>query len=77
MVRIFQATELAVLTNACWRQPKIDHFAVFEHFTHVVGVAKILRFEHDLKHFPEYIATQERGSGFAEFVKSLSYNWNF
>jgi hypothetical protein len=39
-----------------------------------VGVAKILRFEHDLKHFPEYIATQERGSGFAEFVKSLSYN---
>jgi hypothetical protein len=47
---------------------------MFEHFRHSVGVANILRFEHDLKHLPKYIASQERGAGFAEFVKSLSYN---
>ena len=45
---------------------------MFEHFKHSVGVANILRFEHDLKHLPKYIAMQERGAGFAEFVKSLS-----
>jgi HAD superfamily hydrolase (TIGR01484 family) len=45
---------------------------MFEHFTHSVGVANILRFEHDLKHLPKYIASQERGTGFAEFVKLIS-----
>jgi hydroxymethylpyrimidine pyrophosphatase-like HAD family hydrolase len=45
---------------------------MFEHFKHSVGVANILRFEHDLKHLPKYIAMQERGTGFAEFVKSIS-----
>ena len=45
---------------------------MFEHFKHSVGVANILRFEHDLKHLPKYIAMQERGAGFGEFVKLLS-----
>jgi hydroxymethylpyrimidine pyrophosphatase-like HAD family hydrolase len=42
-----------------------------EHFTHSVGVANIRRFEQDLKHLPTYIATQERGAGFAEVCSSL------
>jgi hypothetical protein len=36
-----------------------------------VGVANIRRFENELKHLPEYIATQERGAGFSEVVTSL------
>ena len=44
---------------------------MFEHFTHSVGVANIRRFEQDLKHLPTYIATQERGAGFAEVCSSL------
>jgi hydroxymethylpyrimidine pyrophosphatase-like HAD family hydrolase len=44
---------------------------MFEHFTHSVGVANILRFEKELQHLPEYIATQERGAGFSEVVTSL------
>ena len=44
---------------------------MFEHFTHSVGVANIRRFENELKHLPEYIATQERGAGFSEVAKIL------
>jgi hydroxymethylpyrimidine pyrophosphatase-like HAD family hydrolase len=44
---------------------------MFEHFTHSVGVANIKRFENELKHLPQYIANQERGAGFAEFVNLL------
>ena len=44
---------------------------MFEHFTHSVGVANIRRFEHELKHLPKYIATQERGAGFAELANAL------
>ncbi len=44
---------------------------MFEHFTHSVGVANIRQFENNLKHFPKYIATQERGAGFAEVQRSL------
>jgi hypothetical protein len=44
---------------------------MFEHFTHSVGVANIKRFENELKHLPQYIANQERGAGFAEFVNFL------
>jgi HAD superfamily hydrolase (TIGR01484 family) len=44
---------------------------MFEHFTHSVGVANIKRFETELKHLPQYIANQERGAGFAEFVNLL------
>jgi hypothetical protein len=44
---------------------------MFEHFTHSVGVANIRRFENELKHLPEYIATQERGAGFSEVSNIL------
>jgi len=44
---------------------------MFEHFTHSVGVANIRRFENELKHLPEYIATQERSAGFSEVVNTL------
>ena len=44
---------------------------MFEHFTHSVGVANIRRFENELKHLPEYIATQERGAGFSEVINIL------
>ena len=44
---------------------------MFEHFTHSVGVANIMRFENKLKHFPQYIASKERGAGFAEVAKVL------
>ena len=44
---------------------------MFEHFTHSVGVANIRRFEKELKHLPTYIATQERGAGFAEVCQRL------
>jgi HAD superfamily hydrolase (TIGR01484 family) len=44
---------------------------MFEHFTHSVGVANIRRFENELKHLPEYIATQERGAGFSEVANIL------
>ena len=44
---------------------------MFEHFTHSVGVANIMRFENELKHLPQYIASKERGAGFAEVAKAL------
>ena len=44
---------------------------MFEHFIHSIGVANIKRFENELNHLPKYIATQERGAGFAEVVKAL------
>ena len=44
---------------------------MFEHFTHSVGVANILRFKNELQHQPEFIATQERGAGFSEVVNTL------
>ena len=44
---------------------------MFEHFTHSVGVANIRRFENELKHLPKYIASNERGAGFAELTDAL------
>jgi HAD superfamily hydrolase (TIGR01484 family) len=44
---------------------------MFEHFTHSFGVANIKRFVTKLKHLPAYIATHERGKGFAEICKAL------
>ena len=44
---------------------------MLEHFTHSVGVANIKRFENELKHLPQYIASKERGAGFAEVAKVL------
>jgi hypothetical protein len=34
-------------------------------------VANIRRFENELKHLPKYIASNERGAGFAELVNTL------
>jgi HAD superfamily hydrolase (TIGR01484 family) len=45
--------------------------AMFQHFTHSVGVANIRRFEAQLTHLPRYITPSERGAGFAEVVKCL------
>ena len=45
--------------------------AMFQNFTHSVGVANIRRFESQLTHLPLYIAPSERGAGFAEVVKIL------
>ena len=49
---------------------------MFEHFTHSVGVANIKRFENELKHLPKYVASKERGAGFAELVNALLQNSN-
>jgi HAD superfamily hydrolase (TIGR01484 family) len=45
--------------------------AMFQHFTHSVGVANIRRFEAQLTHLPRYITPSERGAGFAEVAKML------
>lgn len=45
--------------------------AMFEHFTHSVGVANIRQFESQLTYLPRYIAPSERGAGFSEVVKML------
>jgi HAD superfamily hydrolase (TIGR01484 family) len=50
---------------------------MFEHFTHSVGVANIRRFEKELKHLPQYIATQERGAGFSEVVTTIQDSQKF
>lgn len=44
---------------------------MFEAFDNSVGVANIRRFEADLTHPPHYIATHERGAGFAEVARSI------
>ena len=49
---------------------------MFEHFTHSVGVANIKRFENELKHLPKYVASKERGAGFAEVANALLKNSN-
>ena len=45
--------------------------AMFEHFTHSVGVANIAHFAPQLTHLPRYVATAERGAGFAEVARAL------
>jgi HAD superfamily hydrolase (TIGR01484 family) len=45
--------------------------AMFEHFTHSVGVANIRRFADQITHLPRYIAPSERGAGFAEVAKAI------
>ena len=45
--------------------------AMFEHFTHSVGVANIRRFEAQLTHLPRYITDGERGAGFAEVATAI------
>jgi HAD superfamily hydrolase (TIGR01484 family) len=45
--------------------------AMFQHFTHSVGVANIRKFESQLTHLPRYITASERGAGFHEVAKML------
>ena len=49
---------------------------MFENFTYSVGVANIRCFENELKHLPKYIASKERGAGFAELANALLNNSN-
>ena len=49
---------------------------MFEHFTHSVGVANIKRFENELQYLPKYIASKERGAGFAELANVLHQHTN-
>jgi HAD superfamily hydrolase (TIGR01484 family) len=46
--------------------------AMFEHFTHSVGVANIRRFADQLTHLPRYIAPSERGAGFADVARAIT-----
>lgn len=45
--------------------------AMFEHFTHSVGVANIARFVPQLQHLPRYVAQRERGAGFTEVAQAI------
>lgn len=45
--------------------------AMFEHFTHSVGVANIARFVPQLQNLPRYVTQGERGAGFAEVARTL------
>ena len=45
--------------------------AMFQHFTHSVGVANIARFVPQLTHLPRYVTQGERGAGFAEVAQTL------
>jgi HAD superfamily hydrolase (TIGR01484 family) len=45
--------------------------AMFQHFTHSVGVANIRQFAAQLTHLPRYITSSERGAGFTEVAKML------
>jgi HAD superfamily hydrolase (TIGR01484 family) len=44
---------------------------MFQHFPLAVGVANLLRFARELQHWPAYLATGERGLGFAEVAERL------
>jgi len=46
--------------------------AMFEHFTHSVGVANIRHFADQLTHLPRYITPSERGAGFAEVAAAIA-----
>ncbi len=46
--------------------------AMFEHFTHSVGVANIRHCADRLTHLPRYIAPSERGAGFAEVARAVT-----
>ena len=45
--------------------------AMFQHFTHSVGVANIARFVPQLSHLPRYVTQGERGAGFAEVARAV------
>lgn len=45
--------------------------ALFERFTHSVGVANIAHCAHQLKHLPRYVAPSEYSAGFAEVARAI------
>jgi HAD superfamily hydrolase (TIGR01484 family) len=45
--------------------------AMFQHFTHSVGVANIARFAGQLTHLPTYVTPSARGAGFAEVARAI------
>ena len=45
--------------------------AMFQHFSHSVGVANIRQFESKLQYLPPYITPSERGAGFAEVARAV------
>ena len=45
--------------------------AMFQHFTHSVGVANIARFLPQLDYQPAYVAQSQRGAGFAEVARAI------
>ena len=45
--------------------------AMFQHFTHSVGVANIARFVPQLMHLPRYVTQGERGAGFTELARFI------
>jgi hydroxymethylpyrimidine pyrophosphatase-like HAD family hydrolase len=44
---------------------------MFQHFPLAVGVANLRRFAAELRTWPAYITTEERGEGFAEVVRAV------
>ncbi len=45
--------------------------AMFQHFTHSVGVANIAHFAPQMQHLPRYVAPSVRGAGFAEVAAAI------
>lgn len=45
--------------------------AMFQHFTHSVGVANIAQHAARLQHLPRYVTPGERGAGFAELARAI------
>jgi HAD superfamily hydrolase (TIGR01484 family) len=45
--------------------------AMFEHFRHSVGVANIALAAPGMAHLPRYVATAERGAGFAQVARAV------
>ena len=45
--------------------------AMFEHFTHSVGVANISHHAPQMQHLPRYITASERGAGFTEMANRI------
>jgi hydroxymethylpyrimidine pyrophosphatase-like HAD family hydrolase len=45
--------------------------AMFEHFTHSVGVANIARFAPQMQFLPRYVTPHERGAGFAQVAAAI------
>jgi HAD superfamily hydrolase (TIGR01484 family) len=45
--------------------------AMFQHFTHSVGVANVAQFADQMQHLPRYVAPSARGAGFAEVAAAI------